>query len=58
MNYPYRGVSDGHTAALRRRFRKRYLGLEIEVNQRFPLGPEKDWRELQEGFKDCLREML
>lgn len=34
MNYPYRGVADGHTTALRRRFGDRgYLGLELEVNQ-------------------------
>jgi predicted N-formylglutamate amidohydrolase len=34
MNYPYRGVADGHTTALRRRFGDRgYLGLELEINQ-------------------------
>jgi len=34
MNYPYRGVADGHTTALRRRFgEKGYLGLELEINQ-------------------------
>lgn len=34
-NYPYRGRSDGLTTALRRRFpEERYLGIEIEVNQR------------------------
>lgn len=34
MNYPYRGVADGHTTALRRRFSDRgYLGLEVEINQ-------------------------
>jgi predicted N-formylglutamate amidohydrolase len=33
-NYPYRGVSDGHTTHLRTRFPEtRYLGLELEVNQ-------------------------
>ena len=58
FNYPYLGVSDGHTRALRKRFPERYIGIEIEVNQRFPLGPEKDWRELKEGFKDCLMDML
>lgn len=34
-NYPYRGVSDGLTTALRRRFGPRYLGIELEINQRF-----------------------
>jgi predicted N-formylglutamate amidohydrolase len=34
MNYPYRGVSDGLTTALRRRFQAgAYLGIELEVNQ-------------------------
>lgn len=33
-NQPYRGTSDGHTTALRRRFGPQgYLGVEIEVNQ-------------------------
>ncbi len=33
MNYPYRGVSDGHVTALRRRHRLSYAGLELELNQ-------------------------
>jgi predicted N-formylglutamate amidohydrolase len=34
-NEPYRGVADGHTTALRRQFPpERYLGIEVEVNQR------------------------
>jgi predicted N-formylglutamate amidohydrolase len=34
-NAPYRGVTDGHTTALRRAFPDdRYAGLEIEANQR------------------------
>ncbi|WP_428568951.1 MAG: N-formylglutamate amidohydrolase [Solidesulfovibrio sp. DCME] len=34
-NYPYRGVADGLVTAFRRRFGQRYLGVELEVNQRF-----------------------
>lgn len=35
FNYPYRGTSDGFTTFCRRRFPpSRYLGIEIEVNQR------------------------
>jgi predicted N-formylglutamate amidohydrolase len=35
MNFPYRGLSDSHTTALRRRFSKDvYLGIELEINQR------------------------
>jgi predicted N-formylglutamate amidohydrolase len=34
MNYPYRGISDGLTRALRRRHRDRdYAGIELEMNQ-------------------------
>lgn len=37
-NYPYHGVSDGHVTALRLPFgRFKYLGLELEFNQKFPL---------------------
>jgi len=36
-NAPYRGVSDGLPTTLRRRFGNRYLGMELEVNQRFVL---------------------
>ncbi|EHJ46535.1 N-formylglutamate amidohydrolase [Solidesulfovibrio carbinoliphilus subsp. oakridgensis] len=40
-NSPYRGVADGLATALRRRFGERYLGIELEVSQRFALaGPE------------------
>lgn len=40
-NQPYRGTSDGHTAALRRRVpQEHYRGIEIEVNQRL-LRPER-----------------
>lgn len=35
-NYPYRGKADGLTTHLRRRFApETYLGIELEVNQRF-----------------------
>ncbi len=34
LNYPYRGISDGFTAALRRQFSENeYLGIEVESNQ-------------------------
>ncbi len=34
-NYPYLGRSDGFTTALRRQFpAARYLGIELEINQR------------------------
>lgn len=34
MNYPYAGISDGFTSALRKRYSdEQYLGLEVESNQ-------------------------
>lgn len=46
-NYPYLGTSDGFTTSLRRRFPPdRYAGIELEVNQRWPLGNAGDWRKL------------
>ncbi len=35
FNLPYRGISDGHTQSLRNLFSKKYLGIEIEINQKF-----------------------
>jgi len=47
-NFPYRGRSDGLTTYLRRRLRTpRYLGIELEVNQRFPNGDRATWLRLQ-----------
>src|SRR5690606_5596345 len=40
-NYPYRGVSDGFTTHLRKRFPDGvYCGVELEVNQRHVHGPQ------------------
>ena len=46
-NYPYRGWADGFTTYLRARFGRRYLGIEIEINQRFPRGDRERWRRLR-----------
>jgi len=54
-NYPYRGVSDGFTRYLRGRFpAEAYLGIEVEINQRFPLGPAGEWRQLRALLCDTL----
>lgn len=34
-NYPYLGTADGFTTYLRKKFRKNYCGIELEVNQKF-----------------------
>ena len=47
-NYPYRGYADGLTTALRRRYADpAYAGVEIEVNQKHPLGDPAAWRAMR-----------
>jgi predicted N-formylglutamate amidohydrolase len=47
-NYPYLGKSDGFTTALRKKWDNAvYLGIELEVNQRWPQGDRSSWRRLQ-----------
>lgn len=55
LNEPYSGVSDGLTTTLRAEFpRSRYLGVEFEVNQRFPRGERARWRALLRGIGRAL----
>ena len=35
FNYPYKGTTDGLTTTLRKKFGPRYVGIEIEINQKF-----------------------
>lgn len=47
LNAPYRGTSDGFTSWLRRLFpERRYLGVELEVNQRLVRRGGGAWRRL------------
>jgi len=46
-NYPYLGITDGFTTHLRRRFGAGYLGIELEVNQRWPRDGKVRWQRLQ-----------
>lgn len=58
-NYPYRGTSDGFTAYLRRRFAAAdYLGIELEINQRFPLTGGRAWRRLRTQVIESLAQAL
>lgn len=58
-NYPYRGTNDAVTAALRRRHPERdYVGVEIEVNQRYPLAGGAAWRVLQRLLVETFAEAL
>lgn len=52
-NYPYRGSADGLTTYLRRRYPAHvYVGIELEVNQRYPLGDAATWRLLRRLLVD------
>ena len=58
-NYPYRGDADGLTTTLRRRFPwQRYLGIEIEVNQKHVLAGGRDWRALRAHIAGSATEVL
>jgi predicted N-formylglutamate amidohydrolase len=58
-NYPYLGSADGFTTALRKRFpAKSYVGVELEVNQRWPLAGGADWKRLQQDLVATLSQTL
>lgn len=58
-NYPYRGWADGFTTSLRQRFAdSTYLGIELEVNQRFPLGRSSPWRSVRRELVASLKATL
>ena len=58
-NYPYRGKVDGFMPYLRSRYRPTaYVGVELEVNQAFVLGPSRRWTELCEAVLRSLRVTL
>jgi predicted N-formylglutamate amidohydrolase len=58
-NYPYRGVSDGFVTALRKIFYKqRYVGIELEINQMYPLAMKEDWLRLQHQLLESFGEVM
>ncbi len=58
-NYPYLGTSDGFTSHLRFFHADgAYAGVELEVNQRWPLGDATAWRQLQIDLVDTFRAAL
>lgn len=59
FNYPYLGTDDGHTTGLRRKFPDPgYAGLELEVNQKFPLQDRKRWAEVRAAIVESLRRVI
>ncbi len=58
-NYPYAGYSDGLTTYLRTRFDDaHYSGIELEINQRYPLGDAQAWTRLRRIVIAALRDVL
>ena len=58
-NRPYFGNTDGLTTRLRARFpAARYLGIELEINQRFPRGDAGTWEQLRHALAAALAEAL
>jgi len=58
-NYPYAGKADGFTTHLRKQFSQAdYLGIELEVNQHYPLYEPKLWQTLQTQLATSLQEIL
>jgi len=58
-NYPYLGRADGLTTHLRKQWpQERYAGIELEVNQRWPLARGPEWPRLKEDLAATLERSL
>lgn len=58
-NYPYQGRADGLTASLRRHHPEAtYVGIELEVNQRFVEQSGTPWKRLRAMLVDSLKQVL
>ncbi|MHB1290688.1 MAG: N-formylglutamate amidohydrolase [Sulfuricella sp.] len=56
-NYPYAGKSDGFTAYLRRRFPAEvYIGIELEINQKYVFNGGRHWRAFRGWVIEALRQ--
>ena len=54
-NYPYRGNTDGATTQFRSEFSARtYVGIEIEINQKYPVAGGRRWLQFQETLVQAL----
>ena len=57
-NYPYQGKGDGLTAWLRKRYPDAlYIGLELEVNQRFVIAGGPEWTAVRADIVQTLRHL-
>ncbi|MBN1521307.1 MAG: N-formylglutamate amidohydrolase [Candidatus Aureabacteria bacterium] len=59
FNSPYKGTSDGLTSSLRCMFSEgRYLGIELEVNQKFARMKKHRWQSFRENLAICFEEVF
>jgi predicted N-formylglutamate amidohydrolase len=59
FNYPYLGIADGLPSYLRRKFTAdQYVGIELEINQKYPEQGGARWNQLQLLLRDTLQELL
>ena len=59
FNYPYLGISDGFTSYLRKNFsQKKYIGIELEVNQKFVLNNIAEWNILKLNLTTAMASIL
>jgi len=58
-NYPYQGDSDGIVRSMRRQWpTESYIGLQIEVNQKFPFGDRDLWKRVQKVIIESFERVL
>jgi len=58
-NYPYRGIADGHVTFLRNKMpMNRYAGIELEINQKYPLGAAGFWRKMKKDLTEAIQKSL
>ncbi len=57
-NYPYRGAADAFVTALRKRYpHDSYLGIELELNQKWPVAVGEEWQQLQHSLITSLERL-
>lgn len=59
FNYPYLGIADGLPSYLRRKFTgDQYIGIELEVNQKFPMHEPEKWMQLKKMLTGTVSELI
>lgn len=61
FNYPYLGTADGFVTYLRKKFKNKYVGFELEVNQKYLINnnhqSKKLINDITHSFQSLLQEM-